>query len=84
MSEATISIIALSQNKDFELKITRESFEELCKPVFDRLLPQVIKALEEAKIDKTDINEIVMVGGSTYIPKVREILESYFEKPLNH
>ena len=84
MTEVTISIIALSQKKDFEHKITRAFFEELCQPVFDRLLPQVIKALEEAKIEKTAVNEIVMVGGSTYIPKVREILQEYFEKPLNH
>ena len=56
----------------------------MCKPLFDRLLPQVTKALTEAKIEKSAIAEIVMVGGSTYIPKVREILKDYFEKPLNH
>jgi L1 cell adhesion molecule like protein len=56
----------------------------LCKPLFDRLLPQVTKALAEAKIEKSAIAEVVMVGGSTYIPKVREILKDYFEKSLNH
>ena len=57
--------------KDFELLLTREFFEEMCKPIFDRILPQVTKALAEAKIEKSSIDEIVMVGGSTYIPKIR-------------
>jgi molecular chaperone DnaK (HSP70) len=74
MTEATISIIALSQHHDFEFKLTRGKFEEICKPFFDRLLPPVIKALEDAKINKSAIDEIVMVGGCTYIPKVRNII----------
>lgn len=74
MTEASISIIALSQQHDFEFTLTRAKFEQICQPFFDRLLPPVTKALEDAKINKAAIDEIVMVGGCTYIPKVRSII----------
>lgn len=74
MTEASISIIALSQQHDFEFILTRAKFEQICHTFFDRLIPPLTKALEDAKINKAAIDEIVMVGGCTYIPKVRSII----------
>ena len=84
MTEAKISISFLTQAHDFELILTRDNFEQICKPFFERLLPPVTRALEDAKIQKAAIDEIVMVGGCTYIPIVRDIIKKYFGKPLNH
>jgi molecular chaperone DnaK (HSP70) len=48
------------------------------------LLPPVTQALTDAKLNKSKIDDIVLVGGSTRIPKVRTLLQEYFGKPLNH
>ena len=84
MTDAPISIIALCQQHDFDFILSRAKFEQICQPFFNKLIPIVTKALEEAKMSKAVIDEIVMVGGSTYIPKVRNIVEEYFGKPLNY
>ncbi len=70
MTEASISIIALSQQHDFEFILSRAKFEQICQAFFDRILPPLTKALEEEKIDKDYIDVIVMVGGFTYNPNV--------------
>jgi molecular chaperone DnaK (HSP70) len=54
--------------------LTRDKFEEICQPFFDKLLPPVTKALKDAKIKKAAIDEIVMVGGCTHIPQIRKII----------
>ena len=77
-------MLNLSNLKDFELKLTRAKFEDICKDVFLRLIPPIEKALAEAKLTKLEIDEIVMVGGSTRILKVRELIKNYFGKPLNY
>ena len=83
-SEAAIEIDALFDGIDFYSKITRARFEELCMDLFRSTLDPVEKALRDAKMDKAMINEIVLVGGSTRIPKVQKLLKDFFNgKELN-
>ena len=59
-------------------EIKREEFEELCKDLFDRLRVPLDKAIQDAKLIARDIKEIVLVGGSTRIPKIKTFLREYF------
>lgn len=69
---------------DYEESITRGKFESLCEDLFKKCTVTLDKVLEDAKLKKHQIDEVVMVGGSTRIPKVREIVKSYFDgKTLN-
>merc|ERR1711974_263601 len=64
--------------------ITRARFEELCSDLFRGTLEPVEKAIRDAKMDKSSIDDIVLVGGSTRIPKVQELLSDFFNgKELN-
>lgn len=82
--EATICIKALHKGLDFEKKISRERFETLCYTLLASTLTPVRKALEDASMDKSSIDEIVLVGGSNKIPKVRTLLQDFFGgKSLN-
>ena len=83
-TEAAVEIDALYEGIDFYSKITRARFEELCVDLFRSCLEPVEKALRDAKLDKTSIDELVLVGGSTRIPKVQKILQDFFGgKELN-
>ncbi|KAJ6643565.1 Heat shock protein 70 A2, partial [Pseudolycoriella hygida] len=83
-TEATIEIDALLDGIDYYTKISRARFEELCSDLFRSTLEPVEKALRDAKMDKNQIHDIVMVGGSTRIPKVQSLLQNYFcGKSLN-
>jgi len=83
-TEATIEIDAFVDGIDFYTKISRARFEELNADLFRSTLEPVEKALRDAKLDKNQINDIVMVGGSTRIPKVQSLLQNYFcGKTLN-
>jgi len=75
---ATIEIDALHEGIDFNTTITRARFEELCGDLFRKCLEPVDKVLIDAKLDKKQINEIVLVGGSTRIPKIQQLLSNYF------
>ena len=77
-SEAAIEIDALHEGMDFYSKITRARFEELCSDLFRSTLEPVEKALRDAKLDKSQINDVVLVGGSTRIPKVQKLLKDFF------
>ena len=66
--------------KHFELKLTRAKLEDLVKPLLDRLDGPVEKALKDAKLSKSDINEIVLVGGMTRMPAVLERVKKLFGK----
>jgi L1 cell adhesion molecule like protein len=84
LNQATIEIVSLYDGNDFYATITRSRFEELCVDLFHRTLEPVKKALIDAKMDKKEINEIVLVGGSTRIPKIQELLQQLFDgKDLN-
>ncbi len=81
---ANIEIDSLSDGKDFTTTLTRAKFESLCDEIFKRTMAPVTQVLEDAKMSKSDVDEIVLVGGSTRIPKVQELLSSFFGgKELN-
>ncbi|XP_065084437.1 heat shock protein 70 A2-like [Ochlerotatus camptorhynchus] len=83
-TEATIEIDALVDGIDFYTKISRARFEELCSDLFRSTLQPVERALTDAKMDKKSIDDIVLVGGSTRIPKVQSLLQNFFSgKALN-
>ena len=82
---ANIEIDSLYDGNDFTTTLTRAKFESLCIEVFNRTMAPVEQVLKDAKISKSDINEIVLVGGSTRIPKIQELLSSFFNgKKLNN
>ncbi|XP_063918599.1 heat shock protein 70 A1-like [Zophobas morio] len=83
-TEASIEIDALFDGIDFYTKLSRARFEELNADLFRGTLEPVEKALNDAKMDKGMIHDIVLVGGSTRIPKIQQLLQNYFNgKPLN-
>ncbi|CAF0705601.1 unnamed protein product [Brachionus calyciflorus] len=83
-TEANIEIDSLHDGLDFYSKISRARFDELCADLFKSTLRPVEKALRDAKLDKSQIDEVVLVGGSTRIPKIQRLLEDYFGgKELN-
>merc|ERR1712213_220406 len=83
-AQANIEIDSLFEGMDFYTSITRARFEELCADLFRGTLEPVEKALRDAKMDKSSIEEIVLVGGSTRIPKVQKLLSDFFNgKELN-
>ncbi|XP_065091059.1 heat shock protein 70 B2-like [Ochlerotatus camptorhynchus] len=83
-TEATIEIDALVDGIDYYTKISRARFEELCSDLFRSTLQPVERALKDAKMDKSAIHDIVLVGGSTRIPKVQSLLQNFFSgKSLN-
>ena len=83
-AQASIEIDSLYQGIDFYTSITRARFEELCSDLFRSTLEPVEKALRDAKMDKASIQDIVLVGGSTRIPKVQKLLTDFFNgKELN-
>ncbi|XP_060533639.1 heat shock protein 68-like [Cylas formicarius] len=83
-TEASIEIDALFEGVDFYTKVTRARFEELNADLFRGTLQPVEKALTDAKMDKGSIHDIVLVGGSTRIPKIQQLLQNFFNgKQLN-
>merc|ERR1712018_510297 len=83
-AQANIEIDSLFEGIDFYTSITRARFEELCADLFRGTLDPVEKALRDAKVDKSSIDELVLVGGSTRIPKVQKLLTEFFNgKELN-
>ena len=83
-AETTIEVDALFDGTDFNTKITRAKFEELCMDLFRSTIDPVERVIRDSKISKGSIHEIVLVGGSTRIPKVCSLLTDYFNgKELN-
>lgn len=77
-SVATIEIDALAEGIDYNTVISRAKFEDLCADLFRKTIDPVEKVISDSKISKSAIHEIVLVGGSTRIPKVQELLSNYF------
>ena len=77
-TQTTLEIDSLCNGIDFVSSITRARFEELCGDIFKRTMDPVDKVLIDGKIDKNDIDEIILVGGSTRIPKIQKMLSDYF------
>nr|ADV58254.1 heat shock protein 70 [Plutella xylostella] len=83
-SEATIEIDALFDGIDYYTRVSRARFEELNADLFRGTLEPVEKALKDAKLDKSQIDDVVLVGGSTRIPKIQTMLQNFFcGKKLN-
>merc|ERR1711954_321018 len=83
-AQASIEIDSLFEGIDFYTSITRARFEELCSDLFKGTLDPVEKSMRDAKLDKSSINDVVLVGGSTRIPKIQKLLQNYFHgKELN-
>merc|ERR1719418_383210 len=83
-AQASIEIDSLFEGIDFYTSVTRARFEELNADLFRGTMEPVERALRDAKFDKSDIHEIVLVGGSTRIPKIQKLLQDLFNgKELN-
>lgn len=83
-TQASIEIDSLFEGIDFYTSVTRARFEELCSDLFRGTLEPVEKALRDAKLDKAQVHDIVLVGGSTRIPKIQKLLQDFFNgKDLN-
>ena len=81
---ANLEIDSLYEGIDFFTSITRAKFEALCMTLFQKCLDPVSKVLRDAEVSKDQVDEIVLVGGSTRIPKIQEMLSSFFGgKELN-
>ncbi|KAK8039097.1 hypothetical protein PG993_007508 [Apiospora rasikravindrae] len=77
-AQTSIEIDSLFEGIDFYTSITRARFEELCQDLFRSTLQPVDRVLADAKIDKSQVHEIVLVGGSTRIPRVQKLITDYF------
>jgi len=79
-NSATVDIESLADGQDFNATITRAKFEELCATLFQKCLTTVKNVLKDAKTESKKVNEIVLVGGSTRIPKIQQMLSDFFDK----
>jgi len=77
-TSTSIEIDSLVDGKDCNVSLTRAKFEELCADLFRDALEPVDRVLSDAKVSKGEVHEIVLVGGSTRIPKVQKMLSDYF------
>ncbi|PNH12143.1 Heat shock protein [Tetrabaena socialis] len=83
-AQTTIELDSLFEGVDFATSITRARFEELCMDLFRKCMDPVEKCLRDAKFDKSTVHDVVLVGGSTRIPKVQQLLQDFFNgKELN-
>ncbi|KAI9997763.1 hypothetical protein PInf_001694 [Phytophthora infestans] len=77
-AQAYIEIDSLFDGVDFNSTITRARFEDLCSEYFRKTMDPVAQVLRDSKLSKNQVNEIVLVGGSTRIPKVQQLLKDFF------
>jgi heat shock protein 1/8 len=88
LSSATttsIEVESLFDGVDYTSTLSRAKFEQLADPIFQRTIGPLNRVLSDSKMSKGDIHEIVLVGGTTRIPRIRELLSNYFNgKQLNH
>jgi heat shock 70kDa protein 1/2/6/8 len=83
-TQANIEVDSLHEGHDFSTTLTRAKFEALCDSVFRRCMEPIEQVLRDAKMSKDQVNEIVMVGGSSRIPRIRQLVSDYFNgKKLN-
>jgi len=79
-----IDIESLAECTNFNSNISRIDFENACKDLFKKLIPPIKEALNDAKLEKEDIDDIILVGGSSRIPKIQKMLSEFFNnKKLN-
>jgi len=78
-TDASIDIDYLFDDIDFSSTISRSCFEDLNNDLFEKIIQSIEKVVMDSKLEKSDIHEIVLVGGSTRIPKIRDMISSYFD-----
>ncbi|CAG0906086.1 unnamed protein product [Cyprideis torosa] len=78
-NEASIQIEHFQSGIDFKTKLTRDLFEELCDSLFRLSLEYVSQSLRDANMEKSSIHEVILVGGSTRIPKIQKLLSDFFD-----
>jgi len=79
-TSVSIEVDSLVDGVDFSCTLSRAKFEELNQDLFKKSMASVERVLADAKVSKKDVNEVVLIGGSTRIPQVQKIIESYFGK----
>ena len=79
VTQTTIEVDSLQDGIDYKINLTRAKFNDLCDDLFRNTIEPVKQVLSDANIDKTRIDDIVLVGGSTRIPRVREMLSDFFK-----
>jgi molecular chaperone DnaK len=84
-TEVNLPFLTANQTgpKHLAITITRSKFEQMIEPIVERTLAPVKNALKDAGLEPSDIDEIILVGGSTRIPTVRDAVEKYFDKKAN-
>ena len=83
-SQANVEVDSLYEGQDFQTTITRAKFESLCEPLMKRCMDPIEQVLRDSKMSKDQVHEVVMVGGSSRIPKVRQMVMDFFNgKKLN-
>ncbi len=83
-TQTPVEVDSLLEGVDMNVTLTRAKFESLCDSLFQKCLAPVEQVLRDAKISKDQVDEVVMVGGSSRIPRVRELLTNFFNgKKLN-
>jgi heat shock protein 1/8 len=77
-TQTNIEVESVHDGMDLNVLLTRARFESLCSDIFQKTLDPVEKVLKDAKLAKSQVDDVVLVGGSTRIPKVQELLSNYF------
>ena len=76
--QTTIEIYDIFSGEKVKIAITREIFENLCKDLFDKCIETIEKVFKDAKMDKNEVDDIILLGGSSQIPKIQNILKLFF------
>jgi len=83
-TQTTVDVDAVHQGIDLSVPVSRAKFEELCSDLFKRTLKPVARVLKDASLEKKAVDQLVLVGGSTRVPKVQQLLRDFFDgKELN-
>lgn len=77
-TQATVDIDAIMDGRDLNMTITRAKFEELCMDLFKKCLAPLENVLKDSKLSKSEIHDVVLVGGSTRIPKIIQMVSEFF------
>ncbi|CAL8126214.1 unnamed protein product [Orchesella dallaii] len=80
----TVIVDAIANGKNLKIKVTRQMLDDICSDLYKRMLTIVVRLLTKAHVEKEEIDEIIMIGGATRIPKIQNLLRSHFnQKSLN-
>ena len=80
VEETTMEIESLAEGEDLNLDISRHTFEDVCKEKFEECITSIKDALNKANLKKEEIDDIVLVGGSSRIPKIRQMVKEFFNR----